>query len=119
VQDLALTHTLDDGTGAVDPDQQGHALVEPADHLRVGLIDPGGLRAEQAGQRRHRAGVTTARDPPVHTDDRPALVAQRALEQREPDVDHVNGGRQVDDGSFTHQGPFRGMAAGVEISRPI
>ena len=76
-------------------------------------------RDPAAGPAPPRSGVTAAGDPPVHPDHRPALIAQGGLEQREPDVDHVNGGRQIDDGSLTHHDAFRGVTAGADISRPI
>ncbi len=73
-----------------DPDELRRALVEPAHHLRVGLVDPRGGVAIEPAERTHGAWVALGRDAPLDLLRRAPLLPNRVGEHREPDVDDLD-----------------------------
>ncbi len=81
---------------ACDPHQHGHARVEAADDLGVGLVDGGPVAPVEPGQGGHQVEVAAGGDAPVDVGHGPALVADGVGEQGQAEVDDRHLRRQLD-----------------------
>ena len=92
-----------------DPDEEGHAGVEAAQHLGVGGVDLRAAAGVQPGQRADRVRPAAGGRAPVDVLHRTPLAAHRVGEHRQPDVDHRDLVGQDDRGQGgAHRAPPEG-----------